>query len=80
VIILADERCQSQGEYSVMALQTIPNSVTIGSQTAGADGAVSYIPMGGQLGITYSGYGIYYLIRRPLNNAGCGSISVRKGL
>ncbi len=70
VIILADERCQSQGEYSVMTLQTIPHSVTIGSQTAGADGAVSYIPMGGQLGITYSGYGIYYPDKTPTQQRG----------
>ncbi len=70
VIILADERCQSQGEYSVMALQTIPHSITIGSQTAGADGAVSYIPMGGQLGITYSGYGIYYPDKTPTQQHG----------
>lgn len=59
-VILVDERSQSQGEYSAMVLQTIPGSVTIGSQTAGADGAVSYIPMGGKLAISYSGYGIYY--------------------
>jgi len=60
VIILVDERTQSQGEYSAMALQTIPNSVTIGSQTAGGDGVVTYVPMGGKLNISYSGYGVYY--------------------
>lgn len=60
VIILVDERTQSQGEYSAMALQTIPNSVTIGSQTAGADGNVTLIPMGSKLSLSYSGYGIYY--------------------
>jgi len=70
VIILADERCQSQGEYSIMALQTIPNSITIGSPTAGADGAVSYIPMGGKLGITHSGYGIYYPDKTPTQQCG----------
>lgn len=60
VVILADERTQSQGEYSVMALQTIPNSYTVGRQTAGADGVVTQIAMGGRLFISYSGYGIYY--------------------
>jgi carboxyl-terminal processing protease len=59
-VILVDERSQSQGEYSAMVLQTIPGSFTIGSQTAGTDGAVSQIPMGGKLAISYSGYGIYY--------------------
>ena len=70
VIILADERCQSQGEYSVMALQTIPNSITIGSKTCGTDGVVSYIPMGGKLGITHSGYGIYYPDKTPTQQCG----------
>ncbi|MEX8547819.1 MAG: S41 family peptidase [Mucilaginibacter sp.] len=59
-IILVDERTQSQGEYSAMALQTIPNSVTIGSQTAGGDGVVTPVPMGGKLNLSYSGYGVYY--------------------
>lgn len=60
VIILCDERTQSQGEYSCMVLQTIPGCITIGSQTAGADGIVTYIPMGNGLTISYSGYGVYY--------------------
>jgi len=70
VIILADERCQSQGEYSVMALQTIPHSITIGSQTSGTDGVVSLVPMGGGLGITHSGYGIYYPDKTPTQQCG----------
>lgn len=60
VIILCDERTQSQGEYSCMVLQTIPNAVTIGSQTAGADGINRQIPMGSGLNVSYSCYGIYY--------------------
>ena len=43
-----------------MVLQTIPGCITIGSQTAGADGIVTYIPMGNGLTISYSGYGVYY--------------------
>lgn len=70
VIILADERSQSQGEYSTMTLQTIPNSVTIGSQTAGADGVVTQVPMGGKLAISYSGYGIYYPDKTPTQRRG----------
>ncbi len=70
VIILADERSQSQGEYSTMCLQTIPHSITIGSQTAGADGVVTAIPMGGKLTISYSGYGIYYPDKTPTQRRG----------
>ncbi len=60
VIILCDERTQSQGEYSCMVLQTIPGSITIGSQTAGSDGIKREIPIGGGLSISYSCYGVYY--------------------
>ncbi len=70
VMILADERSQSQGEYSTMCLQTIPNSVTIGSQTAGADGGVTQIPMGGKLFLSYSGYGIFYPDKAPTQRRG----------
>jgi C-terminal processing protease CtpA/Prc len=60
VIILCDERTQSQGEYSCMVLQTIPHAVTIGSQTAGADGSKKEVSVGGGCTISYSCYGIYY--------------------
>ncbi len=70
VVILTDERSQSQGEYSVMCLQTIPNSVTVGSQTAGADGVVTTISMGGKLSLSYSGYGIFYPDKTPTQRRG----------
>lgn len=70
VVILVDERTQSQGEYSSMVLQLIPHAVTIGRQTAGSDGVVTYIPMGGNHHISYSGYGIYYPDKRPTQRVG----------
>lgn len=70
VIILADERSQSQGEYSVMALQTIHGAVTIGSQTSGHDGIVTHIPMGGKLTLSYSGYGVFYPDKTPTQRRG----------
>jgi C-terminal processing protease CtpA/Prc len=79
VIILCDERTQSQGEYSCMVLQTIPGSVTIGTQTAGADGIKTYIPMGNGLTISYSGYGIYYPDKTQTQRVGIKiDISVKK--
>jgi carboxyl-terminal processing protease len=69
-IILVDERSLSQGEYSAMVLQTIPGSVTVGSQTAGADGAVSPVPMGSKITIGYSGYGEYYPDKTPTQRRG----------
>nr|WP_223845582.1 S41 family peptidase [Flavobacterium selenitireducens] len=60
VILLVNEMTQSHGEFTVMGLQCAPNAITIGSQTAGADGNVSdaIFPDGTSTYIT--GLGVYY--------------------
>jgi C-terminal processing protease CtpA/Prc len=79
VVILCDERTQSQGEYTCMALQTIPRSITIGTQTAGADGNQTPVPIGGGLQIFYSGCGIYYPNKTQTQRTGIKiDIHVRK--
>lgn len=45
VVLLVNSHSQSMSEYFTMFLQTIPGSVTIGSQTAGADGDVTRIQL-----------------------------------
>lgn len=45
VVLLVNSHSQSMAEYFTMFLQTIPGSVTIGSQTAGADGDVTRIQL-----------------------------------
>lgn len=45
VVLLVNAHSQSMSEYFTMFLQTIPGSVTIGSQTAGADGDVTKIQL-----------------------------------
>jgi C-terminal processing protease CtpA/Prc len=60
VIILTDEMTQSQAEYTVMALRATPNSIVIGSQTAGADGNVSEVVLPGALRASISGIGVFY--------------------
>ncbi len=45
VVLLVDACSQSMSEYFTMSLQTIPGAVTIGSQTAGADGDVTRIQL-----------------------------------
>lgn len=45
VVLLVNAHSQSMAEYFTMFLQTIPGSVTIGSQTAGADGDVTKIQL-----------------------------------
>jgi len=60
IVILADERTQSQAEYTCMALQATGRSTLIGSQTAGADGNVSIIYLPGKIRAAFTGLGVYY--------------------
>ena len=43
-----------------MALRTGSRAIVMGSQTAGADGNVSYIPFPGGFNTMYSGIGVFY--------------------
>lgn len=45
VVLLVNAHSQSMSEYFTMFLQTIPGPVTVGSQTAGADGDVTRIQL-----------------------------------
>ncbi len=60
IIILANELTQSHAEYTCMALQATGRSTLIGSQTAGADGNVSYIYLPGYIRAVFTGLGVYY--------------------
>lgn len=60
VILLVNENTQSHAEFTGMVFQTGNNVITIGSQTAGADGTVSYIPLLGSYKTSMSGVGIFY--------------------
>ncbi len=60
VILLFNDSTQSHAEFTLMALETAPNVISIGSQTAGADGNVSCICLPGDFKTCFSGVGIYY--------------------
>ena len=60
VVILVNEVTQSQAEFTAMAFRTAPNSVVIGSTTAGADGNVSEFQLPGGLNAWFTGIGVYY--------------------
>jgi hypothetical protein len=61
VVILVNGTTQSIGEWHTMSLQHLfPGSITIGEQTAGADGDVKRIVLPGNYVLTLSGNGIYY--------------------
>ena len=58
-MILVDEGSQSQAEYTAMALRTSPGALVIGSQTSGADGNVSTIPLPFGMSSYLSGLGVF---------------------
>ncbi|MEP3384565.1 MAG: S41 family peptidase, partial [Flavobacteriaceae bacterium] len=60
VVLLVNEMTQSHAEFTTMALQTGDNVITIGSQTAGADGNVSSLKLAGGMKTSISGIGIFY--------------------
>lgn len=70
VVILVAESTQSQAEYVAMSLQTAEKSITIGSQTAGADGNVIPFEFLGGYKTQISGLGIYYPDRTPAQRRG----------
>lgn len=59
VILLVNEITQSNPEFQAMALQSCPQTLTIGSPTSGADGDIVWIPLPGQL-TSFSGIGTLY--------------------
>ncbi|MFM7106842.1 MAG: S41 family peptidase [Flavobacteriales bacterium] len=70
VIILFNENTQSRAEFTVMALQTAPNVISIGSQTAGADGNASLITFPGNYETNMTGNGVYYPDGRETQRVG----------
>lgn len=60
VVLLVNEETQSHAEFTAMALQTAPDVITIGSQTAGADGNIVKLVFPGKIETYISGIGVYY--------------------
>ncbi len=60
IFILMDENTQSAAEYTIMGLEQYPKAITIGSQTAGADGNVSFIYLPGGIITYFTGMGTFY--------------------
>ena len=70
VVILVDERSQSQAEYTAMAFRAAPGAVVVGSTTAGADGNLTLIPLPGGLRAAMTGLGVFYPDKRPTQQIG----------
>ncbi|KQC00329.1 S41 family peptidase [Pedobacter sp. Hv1] len=61
LMVLINEETQSLAELSVMALSTRPNTVIVGSQTAGADGTVGMpVTFPGGIASGFTQIGVYY--------------------
>jgi C-terminal processing protease CtpA/Prc len=60
LVVIVNEETISLAEYTTMAFRAGDNTVIIGSQTQGADGNVSLIPLPGGLKVGISGIGVYY--------------------
>ncbi len=70
IVVLTDERTQSNVEYAEMALRSDPDVLAVGSATAGADGNVSYLVLPGDLQVRFTGIGIFYPDGRPTQRIG----------
>ena len=70
VVVLIDERTQSQAEWTCMGMQTAPDTTVIGSQTAGADGNVSAVWLPGYIYTYFTGIGVYYPDGSPTQRIG----------
>jgi PKD repeat protein/C-terminal processing protease CtpA/Prc len=70
VILLFDERTQSHAEWTCMGLEQFPGAIKIGSQTAGADGNVSYSYLPANISTIFTGLGTYYPDYTPTQRVG----------
>lgn len=59
VMILMNERSQSQSEFTVMSLRNAPNAKVIGSDSIGTDGNVASFSLPGGVNTLITGVGIY---------------------
>lgn len=59
-IILVNELTQSHSEFMAMKYQAAPNTLIIGSTTAGTDGEAFRIALPGGIWTTFTGVGVYY--------------------
>ncbi|NJK97445.1 MAG: hypothetical protein HC905_23300 [Bacteroidales bacterium] len=60
IIILLNSESMSRSEFTAMAMMQAENVTIIGSQTAGADGDVSVLPLPGAIFTYFSGLGVYH--------------------
>lgn len=70
VYILVNQETQSHAEYSAMILKAMPGAIIVGSPTAAADGNITYFRINRDLGVGYTGIGVYYPDGSPTQRIG----------
>ncbi|MBK5722834.1 hypothetical protein JGH11_18335 [Dysgonomonas sp. Marseille-P4677] len=70
IVILVDEHTQSHMESFAMIHRTAPNSIIIGSQTAGTNGAIGIVHLPHGIKFNYTCTGAYYPFWRQLQIKG----------
>lgn len=70
IVAIVNEYTQSAAEDIVLGFQTAPNTIVIGSTTAGADGSIVRFNLPGKVGMVMSGRGVYYPDGSNLQRAG----------
>ncbi|MDR0604710.1 MAG: peptidase S41 [Bacteroidales bacterium] len=70
IIVLVNEWTQSYSEYTTMALQANPKTITIGNSSSGSDGNISLFTFPGGVRTVFSGVGIYYPDFTPTQRIG----------
>lgn len=70
LVILVNSETQSAAETAVMMFQKVPGSMTVGSQSAGADGSAVSLALPGGLETIFTGEGCYYPGREAVQRKG----------
>lgn len=70
LVILVDSKTQSAAETAVMVFQQVPNSITVGSQSSGANGSATFLTFPGGIDVIFTGEGCYYPNRKNVQREG----------
>ena len=59
VVVLMNEKTQSQPEYLIMSIRNGENVTVMGENSAGSDGDIAYLPLPGGMNMMFTSQGIY---------------------
>lgn len=70
ILLLQNEESISQSEFSLMGFEADGRAISFGSQTAAADGNITWVDTPGGLNLTFSGLGVLYPDGRDTQRVG----------